>query len=199
MTNRGKRVAFFDVDNTIIRGSTIFFLGRGMYQRGFFSKRDISAFVLANLRYRLTGAEKPEEIAKFHWFSLLARASFDAQVFFSLANQHPVVQALIRADSSTAATYELETRKQSKLPPYYRVAVVIGDTADISKFAENLRNTKNYEITGPVSVDSYQSKLLIRVGLPEAQLLVDLLDDITKVQGVKGRKIFKVRFDPFDL
>jgi HAD superfamily hydrolase (TIGR01490 family) len=65
MTNRGKRVAFFDVDNTIIRGSTIFFLGRGMYQRGFFSKRDISAFVLANLRYRLTGAEKQEEIAKF--------------------------------------------------------------------------------------------------------------------------------------
>ena len=65
MTNRGKQVAFFDVDNTIIRGSTIFFLGRGMYQRGFFSKRDISAFVLANLRYRLTGAEKDEEIAKF--------------------------------------------------------------------------------------------------------------------------------------
>ena len=65
MANHGKRVAFFDVDNTIIRGSTIFFLGRGMYQRGFFSKRDISAFVLANLRYRLTGAEKQEEIAKF--------------------------------------------------------------------------------------------------------------------------------------
>ncbi|MGI9131922.1 MAG: HAD family hydrolase [Candidatus Nanopelagicaceae bacterium] len=65
MANSGKRVAFFDVDNTIIRGSTIFFLGRGMYQRGFFSKRDISAFVLANLRYRLTGTEKPEEIEKF--------------------------------------------------------------------------------------------------------------------------------------
>jgi HAD superfamily hydrolase (TIGR01490 family) len=65
MTNSGKRVAFFDVDNTILRGSTIFLLGRGMYQRGFFSKRDISAFVLANLRYRLTGAESPEEIEKF--------------------------------------------------------------------------------------------------------------------------------------
>ncbi|CAB4735772.1 unannotated protein [freshwater metagenome] len=65
MADIGKRVAFFDVDNTIIRGSTIFFLGRGMYQRGFFSKRDISAFVLANLRYRLTGTEKPEEIQKF--------------------------------------------------------------------------------------------------------------------------------------
>jgi phosphoserine phosphatase len=50
-----KRVAFFDVDNTLLKGSTLFFLGRGMYQRGFFTKRDVSAFVLANLRYRLTG------------------------------------------------------------------------------------------------------------------------------------------------
>jgi HAD superfamily hydrolase (TIGR01490 family) len=61
----GKRIAFFDVDNTLIRGSTIYFLGRGMYQRGFFSKKDIGAFVLANLRYRMTGTEKPEEIARF--------------------------------------------------------------------------------------------------------------------------------------
>ncbi len=65
MTGSPKRVAFFDVDNTILRGSSLFFLGRGMYQRGFFSKRDISAFVLANLRYRLTGTEDPKEIEKF--------------------------------------------------------------------------------------------------------------------------------------
>ncbi len=65
MAHSGKRIAFFDIDNTLIRGSTIFFLGRGMYQRGFFSKKDIAAFVLANLRYRMTGNEKPEEIKRF--------------------------------------------------------------------------------------------------------------------------------------
>jgi HAD superfamily hydrolase (TIGR01490 family) len=65
MSSAGKSAAFFDVDNTITRGSTLFFLGRGMYKRGFFSKRDISTFVLANLRYRLTGTENPEEIAKY--------------------------------------------------------------------------------------------------------------------------------------
>ena len=59
------RAAFFDVDNTLVRGSTIYFLGRGMYQRGFFSKADISRYVLANLRFRLTGTEKKEEIARF--------------------------------------------------------------------------------------------------------------------------------------
>jgi HAD superfamily hydrolase (TIGR01490 family) len=60
-----KRVAFFDVDNTLLKGSTLFFLGRGMYQRGFFTKKDISAFVLANLRYRLTGKENKDEITRF--------------------------------------------------------------------------------------------------------------------------------------
>ena len=59
------RAAFFDVDNTLIRGSTIYFLGRGMYQRGYFTKKDISRFVLANLRFRLTGKENKEEIQRF--------------------------------------------------------------------------------------------------------------------------------------
>lgn len=60
-----KRAAFFDVDNTLVRGSTLYFLGRGMYQRGFFTKADISRFVVANLRFRLTGTEKEEVILKF--------------------------------------------------------------------------------------------------------------------------------------
>ena len=60
----GKKVAFFDVDNTLMRGSSLLFLSRGMYQRGFFTKKDISNFIVANLRYRLSGIENKEEIAK---------------------------------------------------------------------------------------------------------------------------------------
>ena len=59
-----KRAAFFDVDNTLMQGSSLFFLSRGMYQRGFFNRRDIFAFLLANLRYQLTGKENTEEIAR---------------------------------------------------------------------------------------------------------------------------------------
>jgi primosomal protein N' len=143
---------------------------------------------------------RSEELAKFAWFTLLNMASQDSEIFLSLPNHHPVVQAMLKMDPSSAASYELNSRKQAKLPPYYRVAVVSGDNAEISKFTENLKNSASkYEITGPVKIDSYQSKILIRVELEQAQLLVDLLDDITKVQGVKSRKIFTVRFDPFDL
>jgi HAD superfamily hydrolase (TIGR01490 family) len=65
MALTSKRAAFFDVDNTLIRGSVIYFLGRGMYQRGYFTKQDISRFVLANLRFRLTGKENKDEIQRF--------------------------------------------------------------------------------------------------------------------------------------
>ena len=65
MALTSKRAAFFDVDNTLVRGSTLYFLGRGMYQRGFFTKADISRFVVANLRFRMTGTEKKEVIEKF--------------------------------------------------------------------------------------------------------------------------------------
>ena len=49
----------------MVRGSTLYFLGRAMYQRGFFTKADISKFVVANVRFRLTGTEKPEVISRF--------------------------------------------------------------------------------------------------------------------------------------
>ena len=142
---------------------------------------------------------RAEELAKFHWFSLLNKANDSAEIFLSLPNHHPSVQCLLRGDSLANAASELNNREKAKLPPFYRVAVVIGDKPEISKFAENLRNDKTYEITGPIAIDSYQSKLLIRVKLAEGSLLVDLLDDVTKVQALKRRKIFNIRFDPFDL
>lgn len=46
-----RRVAFFDLDNTIIRGSSIFYLFKGLSQRGFFDRKSIARFTLANFNY----------------------------------------------------------------------------------------------------------------------------------------------------
>lgn len=52
----GPRVAaFFDVDNTIIRGASAFHLGKALYDRGFFRKRDIWAFAYQQARYVMMG------------------------------------------------------------------------------------------------------------------------------------------------
>ena len=50
--------AFFDVDNTIVRGASLFHLGVAMWRRGAISMRDIIRFSRINLQYRLLGESR---------------------------------------------------------------------------------------------------------------------------------------------
>lgn len=52
--------AFFDVDNTIIRGASAFHLARGLHRRGFFRYSDILRASLHNLRYQLLGENRAQ-------------------------------------------------------------------------------------------------------------------------------------------
>jgi HAD superfamily hydrolase (TIGR01490 family) len=47
--------AFFDVDNTIVRGASIFHLARGLYRRRFFTLADIARFGWQQTRFVLLG------------------------------------------------------------------------------------------------------------------------------------------------
>src|SRR5579875_1782453 len=47
--------AFFDVDNTMMIGASIFHFARGLAARGFFSWRDLAAFTARQMRLRLRG------------------------------------------------------------------------------------------------------------------------------------------------
>jgi HAD superfamily phosphoserine phosphatase-like hydrolase len=47
--------AFFDVDNTVIRGASIFVLARGLWRRDFFGARDIAAMAWKQARFIAVG------------------------------------------------------------------------------------------------------------------------------------------------
>ncbi|MGH8970439.1 MAG: HAD family hydrolase [Actinomycetes bacterium] len=49
--------AFFDVDNTVMQGASIFHLARGLYARKFLTGRDIGRFAWQQARFRLVGRE----------------------------------------------------------------------------------------------------------------------------------------------
>src|SRR5690606_5145656 len=59
----GGVAAFFDVDNTIIRGASAFHLGRGLYRRKFFSLWDLITFGVHQARYLIFG-ENTKQIAE---------------------------------------------------------------------------------------------------------------------------------------
>jgi HAD superfamily hydrolase (TIGR01490 family) len=61
--------AFFDVDNTIMRGASIFHLGRGLYRRGYFQTRDIASMAWAQAQFVL-GAENLEHMDEARSFAL---------------------------------------------------------------------------------------------------------------------------------
>lgn len=50
-----RAAAFFDLDNTIIRGASAFHLAMGLYRRGFFTRRDLVTFAWHQARYLLLG------------------------------------------------------------------------------------------------------------------------------------------------
>ncbi len=55
--------AFFDVDNTIIQGASIFHLARGLHRREFFTTRDIVGAAWKQAYFRIVGVEDPEHVA----------------------------------------------------------------------------------------------------------------------------------------
>jgi len=42
LTGSSRSAAFFDLDNTLLHGSSLYFLGRGMHARGVISTRDVA-------------------------------------------------------------------------------------------------------------------------------------------------------------
>ncbi len=56
--------AFFDVDNTVMQGASIFHLARGLYKRKFFSTRDIVGAMYKQAYFRVAGVEDPQHVAE---------------------------------------------------------------------------------------------------------------------------------------
>ncbi|GAB3195509.1 HAD-IB family hydrolase [Nocardioides hungaricus] len=55
--------AFFDVDNTVMQGASIFHLARGLHRRRFFTTREIVGAAWKQAYFRVVGVEDPEHVA----------------------------------------------------------------------------------------------------------------------------------------
>jgi HAD superfamily hydrolase (TIGR01490 family) len=64
------RAAFFDCDKTLIPGSSLFLLARGLYDRDFIRVRDIASFAWTQLSYRVLGTERMGKVDDFQTMAL---------------------------------------------------------------------------------------------------------------------------------
>src|ERR1700709_1369265 len=58
------RAAFFDLDNTMMQGASIFHLARGLHRRKFFTTRELASAAWKQAYFRVVGVEDPDHVAK---------------------------------------------------------------------------------------------------------------------------------------
>ena len=54
--------AFFDVDNTLVQGASIFFFGLGLFTRGFIKRSDLVGMVWKQVKFRISGSENANDV-----------------------------------------------------------------------------------------------------------------------------------------
>jgi HAD superfamily hydrolase (TIGR01490 family) len=54
--------AFFDVDNTMMMGASLFWFARGLAARKYFSGRDVASFVWQQAKFRIAGNESADDM-----------------------------------------------------------------------------------------------------------------------------------------
>ncbi len=79
--------AFFDVDNTVMQGASIFHLARGLHRRQFFTTRDILGAAWKQAYFRIVGVEDPEHVAEARASALSFIAGHTVAELESLADE----------------------------------------------------------------------------------------------------------------
>ena len=85
-TADGAVAAFFDVDNTLVRGATLFQLAVALGRRGFVTRRDLTRFTTHQLRYLVLG-EHPRHLDDLRARALSLLAGHDAELVSSVARE----------------------------------------------------------------------------------------------------------------
>src|SRR5690348_17829836 len=79
--------AFFDVDNTVMQGASIFHLARGLHRRKFFTTKDIVGAAWKQAYFRIVGVEDPEHVAEARSAALAFIAGHTTEELESLGEE----------------------------------------------------------------------------------------------------------------
>ena len=83
----GRGAAFFDVDNTLMRGASIYHFARGLASRDLFTTRDLLRFAWGQTVFRVTGSEQPEHINAAREAALAFVAGHDVNDLVALCEE----------------------------------------------------------------------------------------------------------------
>jgi HAD superfamily hydrolase (TIGR01490 family) len=162
--------AFFDVDNTIMQGASIFHLARGLHRRHFFTTREILAAAWKQAYFRLVGVEDPEHVAE-------ARASALAFIKGHRVSELEVLSEEIFEEAMAHRIWPgTRALAQLHLDQGQRVWLVTAAPVEIARII-----ARRLGLTGALGTVSEQED-----GMYTGRLVGDLLHGPAKAEAVKA-------------
>ncbi|MET8156455.1 HAD-IB family hydrolase [Sphaerisporangium sp. NPDC005289] len=162
--------AFFDVDNTMMRGASIYHFARGLASRGLFTTKDLVMFALGQALFRVRGNENPEHIARAKETALAFVVGLKVDDVVRLGEE---IYDEVMADRIWAGTRALA---QSHLDNGQRVWLVTATPVELSRVI-----AQRLGLTGALGTVAETEN-----GVYTGRLVGDLLHGPAKAEAVKA-------------
>ncbi len=162
--------AFFDVDNTMMMGASIFHFARGLAARKYFKNSDLAGFAWQQLKFRVGGREDPQSVAASREQALSFVAGRSVAELISLGEE---IYDELMADRIWAGTQALA---QMHLDAGQRVWLVTATPVELAQII-----ARRLGLTGALGTVSEHTE-----GIYTGRLVGDLLHGRAKAHAVRA-------------
>ncbi|MFD0199345.1 HAD superfamily hydrolase (TIGR01490 family) [Saccharothrix carnea] len=162
--------AFFDVDNTMMMGASIFHFARGLAARKYFKNSDLAGFAWQQLKFRVGGREDPQSVAASREQALSFVAGRSVAELVSLGEE---IYDELMADRIWAGTQALA---QMHLDAGQRVWLVTATPVELAQII-----ARRLGLTGALGTVSESED-----GIYTGRLVGDLLHGRAKAHAVRA-------------
>lgn len=166
--------AFFDLDNTILRGASLYYLARGLYRRHFFTGRDVLRFAWQQARFVALGESKDLlAVVEAQSLSFIAghsveelRAIGDEIFIESMADKvWPGTHALARLHLDAGQRVWLVTASPHEVAQ--RIAAHLGLTGALGTVVERVDGVYTGCLAGPIMHGSAKVEAVLAIAARE--------------------------------
>jgi len=132
-------------------------------------------------------------------------------VYLDLQSSNPLAQGILRNDPLSLSELEIQDRESSKLPPFTRVATIVGESTAIRALSKQLSDNDLFLGVSVVSQSSSRdtatnssnssnlSKLVLRSGIEKSADFSLFLRDLARYRSLKGLTPLTIRIDPYSI
>lgn len=127
----------------------------------------------------------------------------DGKLFLELGTDNPITQGVLRNDSYGLALTEMAEREALNLPPFCRIATLMGESSAIRRLAQSLE-TNNLFSTLAIqenfrekSANQNEAKLILRSEISRSTEFSEFFRDLGRYRGIKALTPLHLRIDPF--